>query len=74
MVLDPGSAGRIGQVINFGRDEHNKFVLGSSLTDLSAWMIAQYQRGNYQRGERSLNLQEPLNTHFLDVVPVLFGR
>ena len=71
--LDPGSAGVIGQVINFGTDENNKFMLASSLTDFVAWIVAQYQMGNYQRRDRSLNLQEPLNTHFLDVVPLLFG-
>jgi cell wall assembly regulator SMI1 len=72
--LDPGSAGLVGQVINFGRDENNKFVLASSLTDFIAWMLAQYQAGNYQSSKRSLNLKEPWNTHFLDVVPRLFGR
>lgn len=72
--LDPGSTGVIGQVINFGRDEKNKFVLASSLTGFIAWMVAQYQMGNYQRDEHSLHLQEPFNTHFLDVVPLLFGN
>lgn len=71
--LDPGTAGVRGQVINFGADENNKFVLASSLTDFVAWIVTQYQIGNYQQNERSLNLQEPLNTHFLDVVPMLFG-
>jgi cell wall assembly regulator SMI1 len=72
--LDPGSAGVVGQVINFGRDEDNKFVLACSLTDFMAWMLTQYQTGNYQSSERSLALKEPPNSHFLDVVPRLFGR
>lgn len=72
--LDPGSTGVVGQVINFGADESRKFVLASSLTDFIAWMLAQYQAGNYQSTERSLHLKEPPNTHFLDIVPLLFGR
>ncbi len=71
--LDPGSAGIIGQVINFGTDESNKFVLASSITEFMTWILAQYQIGNYKHNERSLNLQEPSNTHFLDIVPILFG-
>lgn len=72
--LDPGTVGVVGQVINFGRDENNKFVLAPSLTDFVAWMIGEYAQGNYLSSQRSLNLQEPENSHFLDVVPVLFGR
>ncbi len=71
--LDPGPTGTFGQVINFGADEDRKFVLAPSLTDFVAWMLAQYQSGNYQANERSLALQEPPNQHFLDVVPLLFG-
>ena len=72
--LDPGSTGVIGQVINFGTDENNKFVIASSLTDFIAWMVGQYQAGNYQRSEHSLSLQEPFKRHFLDAVPLLFGK
>lgn len=71
--LDPGTAGVKGQVINFGADESNKFVLASSLAEFVAWIVNQYQAGNYQQNERSLTLKEPLNTHFLDVIPRLFG-
>lgn len=72
--LDPGSAGVIGQVINFGTDENDKFVIASSLPGFIAWIVAQYQADNYQHSEHSLNLQEPVNTSFLDVVPLLFGE
>lgn len=72
--VDPGPAGVVGQVINFGRDENNKFVLASSLSNFIAWMLAQYQGGNYKSSERSLELKEPANSHFLDVVPLLFGK
>lgn len=72
--LDPGPAGKVGQVINFGADENRKFVLAASITEFMAWMLAQYQASNYQSSERSLALKEPPNRHFLDVVPLLFGR
>ena len=72
--LDPGHAGLVGQVINFGSDENNKFVLAPSLKDFIAWMLAQYQAGNYQSNKRSLNIKEPPFDHFLDAVPLLFGR
>ncbi len=72
--LDPGVAGVMGQVINFGTDENNKFVLAPSLKDFMTWMLAQYQSGNYQIDSRSLALLEPQNTHFLDIVPMLFGN
>jgi len=71
--LEPGSNGTVGQVINCGADESRKFVLASSLFDFMAWILAQYEADNYQRGKRSLNLKEPPNSHFLDVVPLLFG-
>nr|WP_290227629.1 SMI1/KNR4 family protein [Trichocoleus desertorum] len=71
--LDPGPAGTVGQVINFGVDEERKFVLAASLTDFIAWMLDQYRSGNYQANERSLALREPPNQHFLDIVPLLFG-
>ncbi|BAY07622.1 SMI1/KNR4 family protein [Calothrix sp. NIES-2098] len=72
--LDPDDAGLVGQVINFGRDENNKFVLAPSLADFIAWMLAQYQAGNYQSNKRSLNIKQPAFDHFLDAVPLLFGR
>ncbi|MBD1860113.1 MULTISPECIES: SMI1/KNR4 family protein [Trichocoleus] len=71
--LDPGPTGTFGQVINFGADEDRKFVLAPSLTGFIAWMLDQYQSGNYQANERSLALQDPPNQHFLDVVPLVFG-
>ena len=72
--LDPGVAGVMGQVINFGTDENNKFVLAPSLKDFMTWMLFQYRAGNYQSSSRSLALREPHNTHFLDIVPLLFGK
>jgi cell wall assembly regulator SMI1 len=71
--LDPGSTGAIGQVINFGRDEKNKYVIAQSLSEFFDWMISQYQAGNYQSHNRQLFLQQPCSTHFLDIVPILFG-
>lgn len=72
--LDPDTTGIVGQVINFGADETRKFVLADTLTNFMAWMLAQYRAGNYQNSEGSLALKEPQNTHFLDIVPLLFGK
>lgn len=36
--LDPGPNGAIGQIINFGRDEEEKFVLFANATELLGWL------------------------------------
>lgn len=79
--LAPGPAGRIGQIINFGRDENNKYVMASSLEAFLEWQLAQLQSGNFliqtetsgDGPERHLVLRTPPNAHLLDVVPKLFG-
>ena len=40
--LDPGPAGTIGQVINFGRDEEDKYVLFPSVVELVEWFASEY--------------------------------
>lgn len=79
--LTPGPAGRVGQVINFGRDEDHKFVLAPSLEAFLAWQLRALQRGNFRivtesfdgQPERLLYLRQPDDTHLLDAVPKLFG-
>ena len=79
--LSPGPVGQIGQVINFGRDEDNKFVIAPSFEAFLEWQLTQLQSGNfrivtenYGKGpERHLTLGTPQNSHLLDVVPKLFG-
>ena len=79
--LAPGRAGRVGQVINFGRDESNKFVMTPSLGAFLEWQLTQLQGGNFLikseeydgQVERQVVLRTPPNSHLLDVVPELFG-
>lgn len=43
--LNPGPTGKIGQVINFGRDEDRKVVIAWSLSDLLAFVAADVESG-----------------------------
>jgi cell wall assembly regulator SMI1 len=45
--LDPGPTGTRGQVINFGRDENEKFVLAPSVSQFLAWLAQQLEAGNF---------------------------
>lgn len=76
--LDPGENGTLGQVINFGRDEENKYVLASSMAAFLEWLVDQLESGNAaiaeeDDGGRSLNIREPESSHFLDALDALFG-
>lgn len=76
--LDPGELGNVGQVINFGRDDDEKFVLGSSVETFLEWLVEQLESGNAairneDDGGRSLNTKVPEKFHFLDSVKILFA-
>jgi len=76
--LDPGVRGTVGQVINFGGDEDDKYVVASSVAAFMEWLVDQLESGNFaiseeDDGSRSLNTKVPELFHFLDAVPVLFG-
>lgn len=43
MDLDPDVKGTYGQIINFGRDEEDKFVIAPSLKDFLQLLIDIYQ-------------------------------
>ena len=45
--LDPGPTGTRGQVINFGRDEDEKFVLAPSMNEFLEWFADQLESGNF---------------------------
>jgi cell wall assembly regulator SMI1 len=45
--LDPGPSGTCGQVINFGRDEYEKFVLARSMSEFLDWFADQLESGNF---------------------------
>jgi cell wall assembly regulator SMI1 len=44
--LNPGPAGSSGQVINFGRDEEDKYVLFPSAAGLLEWLTAELEAGH----------------------------
>ncbi|MFP3517708.1 SMI1/KNR4 family protein [Pseudomonas sp. SIMBA_077] len=76
--LDPGECGTLGQIINFGSDEEDKYVVGRSVDTFMEWLVDQLESGNFvireeDDGGRSLNTKEPEVFHFLDAVPILFG-
>lgn len=76
--LDPGPAGKLGQVINFGRDEDDKYVVAESLAAYFEWMARELEAGNFELrsegdGGHSFNTRAPAKFHFLDSVKLLFG-
>ena len=79
---DPGSSGKYGQIINFGRDEDNMFVIAPSLAAFLGWVADSLEEGNYriQFGSEfapcgvDFALREPENEHFLDTVSKLYPR
>jgi cell wall assembly regulator SMI1 len=76
--LDPAPHGTPGQVINFGRDEDERFVVASSMATFIEWLVCQLESGNAliqeeDDGGRSLNVRVPESSHFLDSIPVLFA-
>ncbi|KTB59111.1 beta-1 3-glucan biosynthesis protein [Pseudomonas viridiflava ICMP 13104] len=76
--LDPAQRGTSGQVINFGRDEDERFVVALSLETFVEWLVCQLESGNAlirdeDDGGRSLNIREPESYNFLDSLPVLFA-
>lgn len=46
MDLDPDTNGKKGQIINFGRDEENMFVLAENLSDFFDFIIQEIKRPN----------------------------
>lgn len=78
--FDPWPAGRIGQVIIFGRDEEVKVVLADSLGQFLDWVAGLLESGNFElvpiEGEeplQSFQLNEPSIEHFHDGARALLG-
>jgi len=77
--FDPGVKGTIGQVVNFGRDEDEKYVLAPSFSEFIDWYIAELKSGNFRiqnnnEGGRSFNTKHPRADHFLDSVRKMFRK
>ncbi|MDZ5601839.1 SMI1/KNR4 family protein [Pseudomonas sp. RP23018S] len=76
--LDPDTQGTVGQVINFGRDEDEKYVLADSFGAFLTWLVEQLEGGQFvlreeDDGGMSLNTRTPATFHFLDAVASLFA-
>ncbi|MGQ2941573.1 MAG: SMI1/KNR4 family protein [Blastomonas fulva] len=78
--FDPWPAGRVGQVIIFGRDEEVKVVLAQSLGQFLEWIAGLLESGNFElvpiEGEEPLHsfqLKEPSIEHFHDAARALLG-
>jgi len=73
--LAPGPAGTVGQIINFGADETNKYVLASSLLDFLEWLAGEYEAGRVElhriRRNQVTIVRRPGWTHFMDAIPTL---
>ncbi|MBW4616288.1 MAG: SMI1/KNR4 family protein [Desmonostoc vinosum HA7617-LM4] len=71
MDLDPGKHGKVGQIINFGRDEDSKFVFADDLQMFLNWFINQLESENYiistdDEGRHNFSTKNPEMTHFID--------
>src|SRR5690606_4093300 len=58
--LDPDAKGKVGQVINFGRDESKKFVVAPDIPSFVEWLVSELDSGNFSirvedDGGRSFN-------------------
>jgi len=73
--LDPGPNGRVGQVINFGRDEEAKFVLGQTMDDFIDRIATELEAGNFviDEDDAGFNTKNPPSAHFLDSAREWFG-
>lgn len=72
--LAPGPRGESGQIINFGRDEQDKFVLASSLDDFLLKLGDLLDEDNFLIDGEELNLKVPPVKHLLDAAELLAGR
>ncbi|RZA08837.1 MAG: beta-1 3-glucan biosynthesis protein [Proteobacteria bacterium] len=72
--LDPGAKGTYGQVINFGRDQGELFVVAKSFNDFLAWLIELYEAGNFELvkdGDQAIffNPQDPPGCDIFSALP-----
>jgi len=68
--VDPDHKGRIGQIINFGRDEEIKYVIANQLSDFLLFISETILQGQYQmeQEEDYIYWNYENSTHFLDVL------
>jgi len=76
--LDPDSEGSIGQIINFGRDEDNKFVAGKSLNNFLEFLSAKVQSGEcdeaiVEEDDGGFSYGLTPQSHLIDDLKGIFG-
>lgn len=74
--LDPGRKGHVGQVINFGRDEDAKYVLGKTVEAFVRRIADELEAGNFvlmDPPHGGFETKTPPSSHFLDAARVWFG-
>jgi cell wall assembly regulator SMI1 len=71
--LAPGPRGESGQVINFGRDEYDKYVLAGSLDDFLSKLADLLDGGNFVVDGEDLWLKAPPLKHLLDAASFIAG-
>jgi len=71
--VDPDKKGRIGQVINFGRDEEIKYVIANQLSEFLLFISETILQGNYQieQEEDYIYWNYENSTHFLDILKAI---
>ncbi len=70
--LTPDVRGEKGQIINFGRDEDEKFVIKSNFVDMIAYLNEQIVNNNVEIEDNHFYLKEPHNRHFLDALKLMY--
>lgn len=77
--FDPDNNGHLGQVINFGRDEHHKFVIAKNLTEFLQFITGRVKSGHCdkaiveeQDGGLSYGL-EP-QSHLIDDLKKIYAK
>lgn len=69
----PGPNGILGQIINFGRDEEELFVISNSFEELLQLLIQQFEHGNCRVvDEDELHVAWKDDGHFFDELKTLF--
>lgn len=74
--FDPEVNGKVGQVINFGREEEQKTVIADSFEAFIDWYINELERGNYLIGyedESNYFIPKELHSRFFGGVTHLLG-
>lgn len=73
--LDPDTEGTVGQVINFGVDQEQKYVLGNSIPEFFDWCVEILKQGNFrvrdEDGELGIYFRNPPTEDFFYALPRL---